>query len=274
MLAPFNNDVGLDAAWFALNRPRSSSPVIRYGRLAAVHVVTMLGGCSSIAHGGESAPSSIVSASPGSRSGHAALPVIPIRPCNVDLALGERERARWRAASGIRRERFSKLLRSRQEFVFVRVPKACRKRFDSGLDGQRYWILLPVTKTREAIRRFSSNNIGSRCAAYSVTRNELSPDCHCRLFVKNDGLVVIESTPHPRSGLVQHWDVESQRPAQTDAATRDLGEREDEIAASIRGSSNIWVASQPGTSGPGCPRRSGSARARKRPTLLRPGLAR
>lgn len=26
MLAPFNNDVGLDAAWFALNRPRSSSP--------------------------------------------------------------------------------------------------------------------------------------------------------------------------------------------------------------------------------------------------------
>lgn len=110
------------------------------------------------------------------------------RPCNVDVTLAERDRAVACATEFVA----SDFLGYSPEPIGICVREeaegACRKRFDRGLDGQRYWVLFTGHRDKNAIQPILVEQHWAYVGAdYDITRDELWPDCHCRLFAQNDG---------------------------------------------------------------------------------------
>ena len=110
------------------------------------------------------------------------------RPCNVDLKLEERERAVACAAEFVASDYRGYSPEPIGICVRDDAEGACRKRFDRGLDGQRYWVLFTGHQDKKALQVILVEQHWADVSAdYPLTRDELWPECHCRFFAQNDG---------------------------------------------------------------------------------------
>lgn len=150
----------------------------------------VLGGCSE--H--RSAVDAAASSSPAFSASSSRAPKVitftgsTFRPCNVDVALAERDRAIACATEFVARDLRGYSPEPIGICVRDEAEGACRKRFDRGLDGQQYWVLFTGYQDKKALQIvLVEQHWADVSADYPLTRDELWPECHCRLFAQSDG---------------------------------------------------------------------------------------